>query len=113
MDCDSSQQISQLIDKLTKTCKNIQVLQIYIYNTSLYNGQVEVSLSGLIKRQKQIRSLDISAYGNLKLTKEFKEAILTHSNSITNYEIYGYNNLDSLVPKFRNLRSLTLIDCDI
>ena len=42
------------------------------------------------------------------MSENFKEAILIHSNSLIDYTSIGYHDLDSLIPKFKNLKSLTL-----
>src|SRR5207248_861238 len=101
----------QLLDKLADICKNIRNLRIFFKYT--YNNKSDYSLSRLIKKQNQIKRLYInSAYGeNSILSENFKGAILTHSNSLIDYESHGEHNLDPLLPRFQNLKSLTLRYC--
>ena len=99
--------IFQLFDKLANTCKN---LKIYICSSPHGDDDdVYYNLPKLIRGQSQIKRLHIVANEeNLVLSENFKEAILIHSNSLNDYYNNGVHNLDSLLPNFRNLKSLTL-----
>src|SRR5439155_17344477 len=93
---------SQLLDKLADACRNIQNLHVDCY---AINSDVDHSLSKLIKEQNRVQRLCLIANGaDLVLSKNFKDAILIHSNSLIDYYSDGEHNLDSLIPNFQNLK---------
>src|SRR5207249_1268713 len=97
------------LDKLSNTCGNIQVLKIRFQCFS-DNDKVIHRLAQLIKAQNQIKELVIDVDGTSILSDDFKGAISVHSKSIIYYEINEGKNLESLIPTFRNLKTLILHD---
>lgn len=95
----------KFIKRLISSSKNIKSIKIFLNYCTSDNRE----LAELIKTQNKISKLTFFGYHNLIFSDYFKEAILTHSKSITFYGNHGGSNLDSiLIKNFLNLKHLKL-----